>query len=158
MIPLLIGGAAAAGIAVIAKSVSSTPGGSSSQSSSTQIESKERELERQRRRNEAVARKDNLRRYTERVTSNLARKYGISDASGLSDVLTSELMSNGEFAAMSSTPPYTRTLLGIKDSKSILYKSARFQSHQQKIERVERQLLGYEKALEFLEEIDGRFK
>ncbi|PCM45941.1 hypothetical protein [Marinobacter sp. ANT_B65] len=142
-IPWLIGGAIAVVATAITAAVASE---SSSGSSDSSVREKERELERAREHKETEAKKEDLQKYANRISLNLAQKYRPSDPNALAGKLK-PVVSN-----------WNNTLKTTDFASSLLQLADKYQTKQQAVEKLESELSELEDAMALLEMIDDEFK
>jgi gas vesicle protein len=142
-IPWLIGGV----IAVVATAVTAAVASeSSSESSDSGVREKERELERARERKETGTKKEDLRKYANRISTNLAQKYRPS----YPKVLTEKLK---PLVGSSKNTPKTKEF-----DSSLLELTDEYSAKKHAVEKLELELVELEDAMALLEMMDDEFK
>ena len=163
-IPWLIGGAAVAVAGVVAAAMSDND--SSSGSYSRDVRDEERRLERERKRQETLARKKELQTYVDRVTKNLAKKYAGSDSEHLHKEL-SEILGTASRVQSYIWPigqTVSASLYQLKQNEPVekllplLNSTAEFQEHQRLASYLQEELAELEEAMALLEVLNDEFK
>ncbi|MDN3562083.1 hypothetical protein [Vreelandella neptunia] len=144
-IPWLIGGAIVAAAAAITAAVADD---SSSGSSDGAIRDEERKLKKEHKRKETLARKEELQSYADRVTKNLAKKYGVPDEEPL----------RNELATLLSVSSLAQANAAMQGDTILLQSTVRFKEQQQSVTSLQKELQNLEGAMSQLETLNDEFK
>ncbi len=144
-IPWLIVGGVAAAVAAVAAVVSDDD--SPSKSFSTIVSDEERKQENERLRKEATARKKQLQAYTDRITRNLAKKYGVSNEGATSKELRALLVASPSDQAIAN-----------QRGAALLQSTESFQQHEVSVASLQGELNRLDFAMLVLEELNEEFK
>ncbi|WP_404471048.1 hypothetical protein LG301_10170 [Vreelandella venusta] len=144
-IPWLIGGAIVAAAAAITAAMADD---SSSVSSDGAIRDEERKLKKEHKRKETLARKEELQSYADRVTKNLAKKYGVPDEEPL----------RNELATLLSVSSLAQANAAMRGDSTLLQSTLRFKEQQQSVTSLQKELQNLEGAMSQLETLNDEFK